>query len=346
MLTRNTSCVSNHTLPPGSSLTTGIIPPAIAAMSLIGASASASQTPSSSNLVAATAAMTPTDSVSLPPKTGDGEPFHLASSFAPIPAKLVKRIQKLEYVDLRELLPDNLALSEKLEALPARSALAPTPEHREITKIVTWVSCLASYIAIVAQTHPERVCDMLAYMRLMVREGHKHGGTGWLKYDCIFRKNNPGPKARWDHLDPSLLTIVTNQGYPPRLPCHHCQEPDHAAHECALATLEQTKAGPVSIKGAGFSRRGKRPVPYEVASFNTRPQEYPPTSQSPAYPRFPLGQRPICISWNRGQCAMPNGCSYAHVCPSCNSESHKARDCSKTPPDSLFKRPPPQRAQS
>ena len=47
-----------------------------------------------------------------------------------------------------------------------------------------------------------------------------------------------------------------------------------------------------------------------------------------------------------GQCALPNGCSYAHICPSCNSDSHKARDCSKTPPNSLFKRPPPQRAQS
>ena len=221
-------------------------------------------------------------------------------------------------MDLRELLPDNLALSEKLGVPPARSAHAPNLEHREINKIMTWVSCLASYITIIAQTHPERLCDMLAYVRLMVRESHKLGGTGWLKYDCIFRKNNPGPTAWWDHLDMPLLTIVTNQGYPPRLHCHHCQEPDHTVHECTLATLEQTKAGPASIKGAGFSRRGKCPVPYEVASFNARLQEYPPTSQSPAYSRFPLRQQPICISWNRGQRAVLNGCSYAHICPSYN----------------------------
>ena len=55
---------------------------------------------------------------------------------------------------------------------------------------------------------------MLAYMHLMVREGHKHGGTGWLKYDGIFW-NNAGPSASWDVLDLFLLTIAANQGYTP-----------------------------------------------------------------------------------------------------------------------------------
>ena len=271
----------------------------------------------------------------------------MASSFAPIPAKLVKRIHKMEYVDLRELLPDNLALSEKLEALPVHATHGLNPEHREITKIVTWVSCMATYIAIAAQAHPLRVRDMLAYMRLMVREGHKHRGTGWLKYDAIFRKNNPGPFARWDHLDPSLLTIVANQGYTPRLPCYHCQELDHTANECALAPLEQSKLGSAPMKGMGPLRKGKRPAPYDTVPYSPRYstiQDHPQGSSNTfSHFRQGPGPRPICISWNRGQCAVPSGCSYAHVCPTCNSESHRARDCPKTPPDSLFKKPIQQR---
>ncbi len=78
---------------------------------------------------------------------------------------------------------------------------------------------------------PEHTKDMMAYLRLMVREGYRHGGSGRLKYDSI---NNSGPSASWDILDPSLLTIVVNQGLNPRLPCYYCQKCDHAAYECAL----------------------------------------------------------------------------------------------------------------
>ena len=267
-----------------------------------------------------------------------GAPFHLASSFAPIPAKL---IQNLEYVDLRELLPDNIALSEKLDALPARANQVPNQEQREITKTVTWVSCFASYVAIVAQKHPKRTRDMLAYMptcsyiRLMVREGHKHGGTGWLKYDRIFRKNNPGPSASWDVLDPSLLTIVANQGYSPRLPCHHCQELDHMANECALAPLEQPTKALTHIRSPSYPRSGRRPAPYDTSRITNRhllPSDT--TVNTPSLTTSGAHRSRICISWNKGQCAFQGACSYAHICPTCDSGSHKARDCPRTPADS------------
>ena len=100
-------------------------------------------------------------------------------------------------------------LCEKLEALPAHQAHTLIPDHREISKIVTWVSCFATYVAIVSQSHPECVKDMMAYLCLMVRKGYKHGGSSWLKYDSIFRRNNSGASVSWDVLDPSLLTNVS-----------------------------------------------------------------------------------------------------------------------------------------
>lgn len=117
-----------------------------------------------------------------PPKPIEAEAFHLASSFALIPAK---RIHKIEFVHLRELLPDYLALSEKLEALSVHITHELNLEYREITRLVV---CMATYvdIAIAAQAHPQQVWDMLAYMHLMVRKGYKYGGAGWLKYNAIF----------------------------------------------------------------------------------------------------------------------------------------------------------------
>ena len=70
-------------------------------------------------------------------------PFRLASCLPPIPAKLVKRIQALEFVEMRDLLLDNMALAEKLEALPVRLGQTQKgAEQREVGSLLTWVTSL------------------------------------------------------------------------------------------------------------------------------------------------------------------------------------------------------------
>ena len=125
--------------------------------------------------------------------TAVGTLFRMASSLPPVPPKLVKKIQALEFVEMRELLPDNMALADRLEALLQRIG-QPTrnPEQREIGSLYTWTACFTTYIAVVSQAHPGRVVDMLAYMRLIIREAHRHGGNGWLTYDAVFRCNQQG----------------------------------------------------------------------------------------------------------------------------------------------------------
>ena len=79
--------------------------------------------------------------------------------------------------------PDNIALAERLAKLPANVAQGKPPEQREVGSLMIWVSSFATYVAIMAQVHPDRVTDMLAYMRLIIRETSKFGGNGWLTYD-------------------------------------------------------------------------------------------------------------------------------------------------------------------
>ena len=69
-------------------------------------------------------------------------PLMLASSLPPVPAKLVKRIRELDFVEMRELLPDNIALSERIEALPSHSAREGDPPARNwVTAYVSVVVC-------------------------------------------------------------------------------------------------------------------------------------------------------------------------------------------------------------
>ena len=98
-------------------------------------------------------------SLAIPARRADtGRPpmFSLAGSFPPIPAKLVKKIQGVELVEMRELLPDNIALSERLEALPVVARNSNSPQ-REVASVNTWTCAFAAYVAIVSQEHPNRV---------------------------------------------------------------------------------------------------------------------------------------------------------------------------------------------
>ena len=224
------------------------------------------------------------------------QPFTLASSFPPVPAKLVKRIQALEFVEMRELLPDNMALSARLAGLPS-SSRQESYLQREIAGIFPWTCAFTTYVAVVAQARPERVKYMLAYMRLVVGTAQKFKeGRGWLTYDTVFRQNNQGPGARWDALDPSLYAAyVGGQGVPAVVICRYCTGADHPAESCALAPFF-------------------------------------PSTKASLLPRFSPAGRPgrttglLCKSWNLGKCRFPGSCYYRHVCSTCG-DTHRAKDC-------------------
>ena len=83
-------------------------------------------------------------------------PYKVVGSIVPNPGKLVSPIHTLEYVDMQELLPGNLALVEHLVALPQGLA----SKQREFAggkALMTWVSSFATYVTIVAEVHPSKV---------------------------------------------------------------------------------------------------------------------------------------------------------------------------------------------
>ena len=221
---------------------------------------------------------------------------------------------------MHNLLPDNLALAERLEALPSQLTQLRRPtEQRDIHSILTWVSCFTTYVAIISQVHPERVIDLLAYMRLLIREANKHGGNGWLTYDMVFRRKRQGRNERWDVLDPSIHTAyIAGQESSNRVPCKFCNKVDHFALSCALSPILNTAPQSSSwqeVVSHTSGRLGKR------ACVKTQ------------------GQRKVCLSWNRGQCAYPGACSYLHVCATCCNKDHRTLACGDIPTDSILRKP-------
>ena len=131
----------------------------------------------------------------------------LSPAAEPIPRKLVDKVQSGQFVEMRELLSDNISLVHQLESIQGFSPLnllgATRIRLREITSLSTWIYCFLGYVAI--RTSDPTARDQLAYARLIVREALRHGGAGWLDYDRAFRQQAAAdPSLRWNTILPGL----------------------------------------------------------------------------------------------------------------------------------------------
>ena len=65
--------------------------------------------------------------------------------------------------------------------------LLPQPRcSREITSPLSWAICFMTYVAI--RNRDMTKCAYLAYGHLLLQEALKHGGTGYMDNDHLFRK--------------------------------------------------------------------------------------------------------------------------------------------------------------
>ena len=87
----------------------------------------------------------------------------LSSALPPIPAKVVDRIRAGSFVDLKEPLPDNMALLQRLQEMNTGSQVASSSSSRmrEIRDPLTWAACFMGFVAARADLPGSR--DLLAY---------------------------------------------------------------------------------------------------------------------------------------------------------------------------------------
>ena len=113
--------------------------------------------------------------------------FKLSSAFSPVPGKIVAKIRAGHYIDMRELLPDNISLRGNIESLASPLSLHrdSRPKLREIRSLLTWVTSFATYAAIAAEDNPQLIRPLMAYLCIIIREARKNGGDGWRSYDTI-----------------------------------------------------------------------------------------------------------------------------------------------------------------
>ena len=162
----------------------------------------------------------------------------LSEGLAPIPAKLVARIVKGEFVDMVELLRDNVEAVRRgsLQEGPIASQPHTKKTRREVPDLLSWVQCFGTYMGVIASKYPSWVYQFFAYQTLIVREARRCGGNSWQTYDSMFRQQVVGQaNADWSKLNSTLyaVTFLAQSGRGKN--CALCMESDHKEDECALA---------------------------------------------------------------------------------------------------------------
>ena len=103
-----------------------------------------------------------------------------------VPARLVKRIAKGDFVDMAELLQDNLEAERRRaqSELDTGRGVAPAGNRREVPDFTSWVQCFTLYASVVQSKFPEKGKDLWAYLGVIALEYHRVGGSGWRFYDA------------------------------------------------------------------------------------------------------------------------------------------------------------------
>lgn len=272
----------------------------------------------------------PLTKTATPSTSKDPDPLLLSVLFPPIPGKLVEKIRSGAFVDMQELLPDNIDLLKQLDSLQHDRSTSKA-KLREVKSLPTWMYCFLAYMAVA--TNDPRTREMLTYARLVIREALRTGGDGWGAYDRLFREHmalDKGKTMCWSTLQPGLhqTTFMRHGDSKGGTTCTVCNESDHTAATCALA----------SIRNPPSSKRESSPPPPK------RPRPNPPKG---SYRPNPETIKNICKQYNRyGSCKWINterGCKMDHICATCSDPYHLARDCALTPSDSIYKMDQPQR---
>ena len=222
--------------------------------------------------------------------------------FPPIATKIVRKIEKGEYVDFVDLLPKKPGTEEPSYAELAKEGIIVVTESRHIKgqrkgipDIGSWMEAFLLYATVRNRKHPEHTNDLLAYGALIVKGAREYKGLGWLAYDFQFRRLAAarGNLGNWGVKDVSLWSDTVcrqSAGEQPRSPSMSSDTNDKGKRKAVSPAI-----GPTKKLKAGREKQWKGAVCY-------------PFSYS-------------------GKCTREN-CEFLHVCYDCGGP-HTQTSCPK-----------------
>ena len=240
-----------------------------------------------------------------------------------VPPGIVKRILKGAFVDMAELLKDNLEM-ERRRSLVENGAMPPFQarhSRREIPDVLSWLHCFTLYAAVVCSKYPNKVKGLLAYQAFIISEARR-GGRGWLMYDGAFRQQIQSLEATdFARVNQSLYSTTClafgNRG---RV-CPTCLMADHDPEDCALHPSK-------SLPLLGVRETSSRPREERSPHRGMREAVARPRDDRRQFGDLPpkKRRRRSCFNYNGPRGCSFSNCQWEHRCSRCKGD-HSRLDC-------------------
>ena len=140
----------------------------------------------------------------LTPTSSNNLGFVLGANLPAIPASLMARIKKGEFVELGELLPEAIGEAFLLQQSGKNSQKTPM-----INKLVDWLLAYSCYASVLVDAEGHLAPQMLLYQASVVCLAWDYPGKAWLACDRAFRQKMAASKSsNWGTMDHDLWAMA------------------------------------------------------------------------------------------------------------------------------------------
>lgn len=228
----------------------------------------------------------------------------LGDGVLPLPQKLMKKIRALEFIEMRELLPEEwLGSLEDGDNAEHHSCCNSASRKRKppVTNIFSWMQGYASLVGALATVYPAKVPELMAYQTTILRCYRDFEGAAWAQYDRAYRRQAALSKdLNWSRINTTLYSLCFAGRAKRGKVCTHCLSNNHQSDACPEAPAPHR--APTQL--------GSSPAPQE-----------------------------ICRLYNAkgGPKCHYKSCKFAHSCSRCRgshpvSSCHQGREAAAAPP--------------
>lgn len=230
---------------------------------------------------------------------GQNNGAYVGDGLPPVPQKTVDRIQKGEYVEMGDLLPEFWVAPREGEDKTAQG-MARSRGRRRTQDICVWSQCFAIYVAVMSAKWPQRVPEMMAYMIQIIRASQEYEGLWWFVYDEAYRRQAAATgHVEWSKINPSIFTVCFTSKARRGQRCELCLSSSHGSGECILA------GGDEDLRSQLMALESARGTATQITAGRMVPSGYEWTD--------------ICKLFNEGRCSYKI-CRFRHACITCGGE--------------------------
>ena len=152
----------------------------------------------------------------------------------------MKKILALEFVEMRELLPEEWLPSVEQGDQDNHSCCNSAIKKRKppVTNIFTWLQGYAALVGALSTAYPGKVPDLMAYQATILRCYRDFEGPAWVQYDRAYRRQAAITKnLNWSQLNTTLYSLCFAGRAKRNHICSHCLSNNHGSDACPEASF-------------------------------------------------------------------------------------------------------------